>query len=572
MEFQISEFTKQIDKLKERASVALGTAGYGYRVEEEKNEVVRLVFAGQYSAGKSSIIKMLTGRTDIAIGAGITTQEAHTYEWKGLEVVDTPGIHTELRQDHDEISYDAIASADLLVFVVTNELFDSYLAEHFRKLAIEKDKAGEMILVVNKMERASSGNTPEQQDIIREDLRNVLTPYTPEQVNLCFLDAESYLDSLVERESDPEIADELVKRSGYDDFVDVLNNVVRKKKLSAKITTSLYMLDERLQKAIYDLEPKNEDEDVAALEEHLLQQRHELMSTRVQLQQAVGALFTTATAKIREIGLDAANLLVEGCKQDDVENQLEEYMRQVDQITMQCQLDADKLVETELTKMGQRLEYNERGEFAQTVMTRLTERLDTLPDSVKKMLVGAGPSLQKVGQVVADKAYKVGVDGGLKLANFSGSTIHNLILKAGHAIGHKFKPWQAIKWTRNVAIGGRILGAFGVGFSMFMQVKSDINEDKARIELQRSRQNIRSQFNEVADDFEVFAKEYIQKNVEQPLETPIREIDNNIREIRSSRKNQSELLRNLEEIQHDCQSLIHDIHQTYWTHEEEIAQ
>ncbi len=47
MEFQISEFTKQIDKLKERASVALGTAGYGYKVEEEKKEVVRLVFAGQ---------------------------------------------------------------------------------------------------------------------------------------------------------------------------------------------------------------------------------------------------------------------------------------------------------------------------------------------------------------------------------------------------------------------------------------------------------------------------------------------------------------------------------------------
>ena len=129
---------------------------------------------------------MLTGRKDISIGADITTQKAHVYDWNGIEVIDTPGIHTQLRPDHDEISYKAIASADMLVFVITNELFDSYMANHFRKLAIDKDKAGEMILVVNKMERAAEGNTIEQQNIIREDLKKVLFPYTPEQLNLSF--------------------------------------------------------------------------------------------------------------------------------------------------------------------------------------------------------------------------------------------------------------------------------------------------------------------------------------------------------------------------------------------------
>lgn len=33
---------------------------------------------------------------------------------------------------------------------------------------------------------------------------------------------------------------------------------------------------------------------------------------------------------------------------------------------------------------------------------RLTRRFDTLPENVKKMLVGAGPGLQRVGQAVAD--------------------------------------------------------------------------------------------------------------------------------------------------------------------------
>ena len=91
-----------------------------------------VVFAGQYSGGKSSIIKAMTGRGDIEVGSGVVTQQVHEYDWNGITVVDTPGVHTEIRPDHDAITYKAISDADLLVFVVTNELFDSHLADHFR--------------------------------------------------------------------------------------------------------------------------------------------------------------------------------------------------------------------------------------------------------------------------------------------------------------------------------------------------------------------------------------------------------------------------------------------------------
>ena len=40
---------------------------------------IKLVFVGQYSAGKLSIIKMLTSE-DVAIGATITTQDSTLYE------------------------------------------------------------------------------------------------------------------------------------------------------------------------------------------------------------------------------------------------------------------------------------------------------------------------------------------------------------------------------------------------------------------------------------------------------------------------------------------------------------
>ena len=102
---------------------------------------ISLVFAGQYSAGKSTILKALTG-FDIATGHEITTEEARAYDWHGVQVVDTPGIGTGRRPEHDEISYKAIADADLLVYVVTYQGFDELIAQDFRELLIDRDKAG----------------------------------------------------------------------------------------------------------------------------------------------------------------------------------------------------------------------------------------------------------------------------------------------------------------------------------------------------------------------------------------------------------------------------------------------
>lgn len=78
---KIAEYTQKALELRNRAIKAFNAAGLDIRINEnEDTGNIKLVFAGQYSAGKSSILKMLTGRNDIAIGAGITTQKAHSYE------------------------------------------------------------------------------------------------------------------------------------------------------------------------------------------------------------------------------------------------------------------------------------------------------------------------------------------------------------------------------------------------------------------------------------------------------------------------------------------------------------
>ena len=557
---KIAEFSQRSLQLKAKIQKMFSQAGMELDIRDNSTSSIRLVFAGQYSAGKSSILKMLTGKTDIAIGAGITTQQAHTYNWNGLEVIDTPGIHTELRPDHDEISYEAIASADMLVFVVTNELFDAYIADHFRKLAIDKDKAGEMILVVNKMERAADGNSSAQRDIIREDLQKVLSPYTPEQLNLSFLDAESYLDGIAEQGNDAELAEELIERSGYSTFVETLNRFVDTKSLSSKLTTDLYMIDEQIEKAIKTLQPEALDSDIDALEESFIQQRHVLIEACGRMQQEVKDIYISTSSRIRDIGLDAANLLIDGCKQDEVESELRKAIQQANDLIEKSQAEALEVISARLNEIGQQLETIENSEFSRNLKSRLSGKFDGFPEGIQRILTNAGYGFQKAGQVVLNNAYKVGAQGGLKLTNFSGSAIHQMVLKIGRSIGYKFKPWQAIKFTRGIAIGGQVLGALGVGVTVFMQIKADKDEQRVREDLKNNRQNIRSQFNMVANELEDFARQYIKDNVDRSLEPSILTIDRNIQEIRDSRISRSLLCRNMEELQKECRLLIEDIH------------
>ena len=65
---KIAEFSQRSLQLKAKVQKIFSQAGMELDIRDNSTSSIRLVFAGQYSAGKSSILKMLTGKTDIAIG------------------------------------------------------------------------------------------------------------------------------------------------------------------------------------------------------------------------------------------------------------------------------------------------------------------------------------------------------------------------------------------------------------------------------------------------------------------------------------------------------------------------
>ncbi len=522
----------------------------------EDGKPISVVFAGQFSAGKSTILKALTKIPEIKVGSGVKTFKTQAYDWNGIKVIDTPGIHTVLHPDHDEITYEAIANADLLVYVVTQELFDDYIGHDFRHLLLDQEKAGEMILVVNKME--DIGNTPENQKIKRDDLLRVTDPYTPEQLRTVFVDAESYIDSL--SEEDEEVAEELRERSNYDGLVDTLNKFVAEKGISAKLTTVLYRLFDLLQKAIPKYQSSTGDEDIDAIEEHALRERHIISDASWRVESSVKSIFEAAASDIRAKGYEVANTVFD-CKSEDEANDLiEDAYKEVDNINDRCVNDVTKKIEELTEDCEAQLDEFYHSDFSSNLQFRLESKKGSgnpiINQILKSDFIAQGSS-----KIISSTTGTNAAANGLKA--FSGSDAQQWVLNIGHFFGHKFKPWEAVKWVKKLNFAGKALGIFGVVFSWGMQAKEDIDNEKKKTELRESREKLRAGFNDAANEVRKYFTNALNNYLNQNYRARIEELDKQVLEIRSLRKEKSETCKKLEAAQDECRKLISDIHKEY---------
>jgi GTP-binding protein EngB required for normal cell division len=524
---------------------------------------VNLVFAGQYSAGKSSIMKVLTGREDIAIGAGITTEKTHTYDWGGITIVDTPGVHTQLRPDHDEITYRAIAGADLLVFVVTNELFDSHLAKHFRNLAIERDKAHEMMLVVNKMRRCAKGNSQEAQNVIREDLRKVLAPFTPEDLRTTFIDAEAALES--KTETDGEIAKILLKKSGVDGFTQELNRFVREKGLSSRYTTALYSLEQILQEALAS--ESTGDKDIDALEELLLQRRRALLDTQDRIPRAVEGEIQNASSQIRQEGRKVADMINGSADQKAVDQELQAAQDRVQNLAEQLEKSVQVVIGKHMKALDDRVGDIANSELAKELLPRLVHRIEqaSISPEAMKNLKKASDISSKLGEFLVRNSFtpKTGTLGGLfKLNQYSGTATHGAVKAVGKFFGKSFKPWEAVKWTRTVANVGRVFAVAGTVLTFVLQIKEDADAAQLEVDLRESRSAVRSGFNDAAHVIEMHFDKATQSFVSSAISSEIENVDSQLDELRNLQQTRSDLFQNLLGLLEETRELIKSIHST----------
>ncbi len=335
-EFQLSKFTNEGTKLLRDVTDEFHRLGLDAsklpKIFPDDSGKIKLIFVGQYSAGKSSLIKMLTGE-DLEIGAAITTQDSKSYNWRGIEIIDTPGIHTEIRPDHDEIAYYQINHAALLIFVITNAGFSQRMGEHFQELAIKQHRADNMILVVNKMDCTALGNVPEQQQIIYEDLKKVTASFDPKNLYLSFTDTASYFKSL--KEKDERRKKRQLERSGYDVFIENLNRFVAEKGILQKINLPLYVIRDEIKNASSGLSDK-EKNDFRAYKETIIHKKKIIIDGKQECLADINVLIENFKAKVSSLGRDTAESVITKENKEDAKKELSDAKILIDKSVTEC--------------------------------------------------------------------------------------------------------------------------------------------------------------------------------------------------------------------------------------------
>lgn len=480
---------------------------------------IKLVFAGQYSAGKSTIVRALTGLAEVKSGEGITTEQVTEYDWGEITLLDTPGVHTGLRADHDALSYEAIDAADLIVFVVTNELFDAHIAEHFRKLTIERGRGAELLLVVNKMGRAAKGNSEEMQALIREDLRDVLQPYTPEGLRACFLDAQAALESA--QEEDAELAAALYASSGLANFQQAIGDFVAERGLIGRYTTALYQLETVLQKALAVDSTGDADIDVAELA--WMKRKSLLSRARDEARREVRAMVRPFAAKVKEEGRALGDSLIPNGPSEDFEDRL-------------------KAVEGDLGRQAELLQ-KEVVATLQGIMQEVVEGVDAIAaelSGVETKLAG-GPSgecsagggshaarrVAGVAEKLGGKVAKMGIGDLARsgLGKFAGSKLHKIVLDVAHFFGVKLKPWEAIKWAKGISVAGKVVGVLGEVAGPILDAKAEAERKERERELAGYRRDLIAAFDQNARTVEMSFDQASDCFVADTIEPVIQEND-----------------------------------------------
>ncbi len=516
---------------------------------------IRLVFVGQYSAGKSSIIKMLSG-LEPAIGAAITTDEAKDYDWGDLKIVDTPGIQTGIRADHDAKAYYEIDHAALLIFVVTNEGFDSYIGAHFRKLAVEQKRGKNMVLVVNKMDRTRDGNIPAQQKIIADDMCKVIAPYTPDDLYMSFVSAEMYLDGL--NEDDPELRDIYFEQSGHDRFVENLNAFVASRGVLSKVQTPLETLRKAITNVIGDSGKMIDDTDLDAVEEILHRKQREINEGKRRISSSIERLAQTCANKISAEGSSIASEIEPGMSEDDLNRKLESAQQRSDDYIKDCERAIIDQLRSTFEEVDKNLSDIDRSQLAVNV-----RRKHNIPEFVDGKLESAKLDLNAAKAVSrAATTAKTASKMSTTLPMLGEIKFASIVKDVGHIFGVKFAPWGAVNLVKGAS---KALGYIGIAITAYQILDKIFGTDKEqemRDNLLKAKNSVRDDFNDGAHRVQRNLIDWAMSSTDRLTDPIVREVEQTYNDFKARKTRLKELNNELTPILADVDALMEEVQRT----------
>jgi predicted GTPase len=191
-----------------------------------------IAFVGEYNAGKTSVINLLTNN-NYAVDTNVATAKSTKSKWYDYTIIDTPGLGSG-KPDHDEETKTWLAEADLLIYFLTPDLLTNNAGERLAKILKDFNRTKELMLVMNMIDQ--EGN---DLDVYKEELQSVINPMLLSDYFPSFISAK-YMEQSKEM-TDIDDIKYYKEKSNFDVFVDTLNLFLMSKKQKALLSTPLIL-------------------------------------------------------------------------------------------------------------------------------------------------------------------------------------------------------------------------------------------------------------------------------------------------------------------------------------------
>jgi hypothetical protein len=448
--------------------------------------ILGVAFVGQYSAGKSTIISAMTGRRDIRIDADIATDKTTNYDWNGIKLIDTPGLFTD-RQDHDEITYEAINKS----------------AENFKKLAYEKGYRWKMMLVINKMSD-EAGEEEQKISNYRKSLADALKPYSLDEFPICFIDAKDYCEGIDDKD------DFLTEISRFPTFIDALNQFVERRGSLARFDTPVRIALSCVDDAQLSF-TRNSGEDSTFFEvltrlSRTVRKERDRLGIKVKniaLEMSSGVASegnTLAAAVGSDQNFESLNKQAELNVQKHYEKAEKKLQEAVNVAVEDIQQEVEKVLEGNLVKSFVACLDKNQNISAQNPGSGMdVERIKSQVDWLGRIGETAGVKLT----TLATRGFaNTARQGFLRSMDVAGSGLHQGVLAVGKFVGFKFKPWQAVGMAKNIGNAAKFLGPAVALVSVGVEILQMRQEHERERQMSDVRRDITSQFQSIAKDLE----------------------------------------------------------------------
>lgn len=531
--FIVSEYAQKISLCRDKLFALYGAYGCEDAILDLKQELakisdeqlIRMVFIGQYTAGKSSIISALTGDATIKIDSDIATDVAKDYNWSGgVLLTDTPGLYTE-NPEHDQRTIEMIRRSDLLVYCITSDLFNQYTKTDFERWAFEINYSGKMFLVVNKMSK-ESGDYPALIENYSKTINRSLYPHSIAEFPCAFVDAKDYRDGIHNNDAD------LIAFSHFEEFIAQLNHFVKQKgqlgKLDAPIQIMKSSIDTMLEKNM----SSDQERAYACL---LARVERKADQRRAQLNADIYNCIRRGLRPITDKGYELSRLI--GVQ--DVNFTEDDFKELVESSCETLNHELDHIIQDNLEGLNDDISQVMSSEvatfFFESVSGVVSGKSHLFENRQAKVSRALFKAVNEVCSKITGKTLQLATKGSkasagflIKVSEASGSPLHSTIKLIGEKLGYKFKPWQAAKIAKNIGNVAKFAGPIVSTFSFIFSAKDTLDEATQAERIANEQVKYRQSFIEIVDDLE---KQYVAQT--SGIFEVYREITNNIAQNRA---------------------------------------